>query len=100
MAEREVLGRAGPGAGDDRRRAGWLVDDMTDEDGDIANTLRQLERAAKLIVRHHRLKIEALVEQVLHCKTLSGPQLTELWRPRKFDVRLNGAGPRACYRGD
>lgn len=77
-AEREVLGRAGPGAADDRRRAGWLVDDLTPAQGNVRHTLARLERTAARLVHRHRAALARVADTLVAQRTLDGEQVRAL----------------------
>ncbi len=77
-AEREVLGRAGPGAGSDRCVAALLVDDLTPTDEDVRATLRRLERATAGLVSRHRNAIAAVSEELERRKQLSGSEVASI----------------------
>ena len=77
-AEREMLGRLGPGAGDDRPRAGWLVDDLTPLGGSVRHTLARLEKAAAVLMRQHRDTLAMLVDALLAQRTMTGEAVREL----------------------
>lgn len=83
-AEREMLGRAGPGAGSfrtpgtDRRLAALLIDDLTPTDGDVRRTFRSLDRAALGLVRRHRKAIVALADELVRQRQLSGNEVARI----------------------
>ena len=79
-AERELLGSsgAGLGAGDDLRRAGWAVDELTPAEGDVRATFARLERAAAVLVQRHRAAIATLADAVVEHRHLSGELLAQI----------------------
>lgn len=80
IAERLILGRAGPGAGDDRRRAAWLVNDLTDAAGSVAATCHRLERAAAGVLRSRLAQVQALADRLLVRGVVTGAEIAELSR--------------------
>lgn len=77
-AERELLGRAGPGAGEDHRYVARLIEDFIPADGDVRVALRRLERAACGIVRRHRHSVAAVADELLLRRELAGGELQRI----------------------
>ena len=101
-AEQELLGSAGAGlgAGDDLRRAGWAVDDLTPANGDCGTTFLRLERAAAALVARHRMAIATLADAVVEHRHLSAEPLARIIEcvlARSPAVARHGPGARFTF---
>lgn len=90
-AERELLGSAQPGAGDDRDQIELMAEQLRRDEISWERLEPRLRAMTRMLVRRHRTRIDCVANALFVKTTLDGEELDRLVGRSVADVRVNAS---------
>jgi ATP-dependent Zn protease len=97
-AERELLGSALPGDGDDRHQIELMAEELCRDEISWEKLEPRLRTMTRMLVRRHRTRIDRVADALFAKTTLSGEELDRLVGRSVADVRVNAPFLLEMYR--